>query len=178
MKKAERKKQLHERVITGIAIAGNLVWIFLLCNVVYANYTEGNYIDYWPQLRIHNKPVVYEPEPVEVSLGEFKLTAYCPCKECCEGWADKRPVDDYGNILVIGAAGTLLEEGKSIAVDPDVIPYGTKVLINGQEYVAADCGGDIKGNWIDIYMEDHERAKEYGVKYTEVYIIYDSNTGT
>ena len=122
--------------------------------------------------------MVYEPEPVGISLGEFKITAYCACQECCEEWADKRPVDDYGNILVTGAAGTLLEEGKSIAVDPDVIPYGTKVLINGQEYVAADCGGDIKGNWIDLYMEDHERAKEYGVKYAEVYIVYDSNTGT
>lgn len=62
-------------------------------------------------------------------------------------------------------------------MDPDVIPYGTKVLINGKEYIAADCGGDIKGNWIDIYMEEHERAKEYGVKYAEVYIVYDSNTG-
>lgn len=172
MKKAERQKQLRSRMLAGVVIAMNLVWILLLGTEVYANYTAGKYIDYWPKPRIYEKPVVYEPEPVGISLGEFKLTAYCPCEECCEGWADKRPVDDYGNILVIGAAGTILREGKSIAVDPDVIPYGTKVLINGQEYVAADCGGDIKGNWIDLYMEDHERAKEYGVQYAEVYLVW------
>ena len=179
MKRAERKKQLRDRIIVAVVmIAMNMAWLIPLGTEVYANYTAGNYIDYWPQLRIHNKPVVYEAEPVQVSLKEVKLTAYCGCKECCSIWADKRPTDDYGNVLIIGAAGTLLEEGKSIAVDPDVIPYGTKVIINGHEYIAADTGGDIKGNWIDIYMEDHERAKEYGVKYAEVYIVYDSNTGT
>lgn len=79
MKKAERKKQLRERIIVGaIIIVMNLVWIFLLGTEAYANYTEGNYIEYWPKFRIHEKPVVYEPEPLEVSLGEFKLTAYCP----------------------------------------------------------------------------------------------------
>jgi len=169
MKKAERKKQLREHIIMGIAIALNLVWIVLLGTEVYANYEAGNYIKYWPKPRIYEKPVVYE-ESLEISLGEFKITAYCPCKECCKEWADKRPVDEFGNILVIGAAGTLLEEGKSIAVDPNVIPYGSKVIISGHEYIAADRGVD--GNEIDIYMLDHERAKEYGVKYAEVYVIW------
>jgi len=177
MNEAERQKQLRSRMLAGVVIAMNLVWVLLLGTEVYANYTDGKYIDYWPKPRIYEKPVVYEPEPVEVYLGEFKLTAYCPCEECCEGWADKRPVDDFGNILVIGAAGTILEEGKSIAVDPKVIPYGTKVIIEGYgEYIAADRG--VSGKEIDIYMEDHERADEHGVKYAEVYIVYDSNTGT
>lgn len=179
MKKAERKKQLRERIVVGAVIAMNLVWIFLLGTKVYANYTEGNYIEYWPKPRIYEKTVVYVPDTdyeVVIPMGTFKLTAYCPCEECCKEWADKRPVDDFGNELVIGAAGTLLEEGKNIAVNPDVIPHGTIVIINGQEYIAADSG--VIGNEIDIYMEDHDRALEFGVKYAEVYIVYDSNTGT
>lgn len=150
MKKAERKKQLRERIAVGVVIAAmNFVWIFLLGTEVYANYTAGNYIEYWPKPRIYEKTVVYVPDTdyeVVIPMGTFKLTAYCPCDLCCEVWADKRPTDEFGNPIVIGAAGTILEEDKSIAVDPDVIPYGTKVLINGQEYIAEDCGGDVKGN--------------------------------
>ncbi|MFR5613204.1 MAG: 3D domain-containing protein [[Clostridium] innocuum] len=42
-------------------------------------------------------------------------------------------------------------EGHTIAVDPDVIPLGSKVLIDGHVYVAEDVGGAVKGNVIDIY---------------------------
>ena len=111
--------------------------------------------------------------PVEVelrSLGEFKLTAYCSCEKCCGEWADCRPVDEYGNELVYGASGEVLTAGYSIAVDPDVIPYGTVVIINGQEYEAHDCGGAIKDNRIDVYFNNHEDALEFGVQYADVYI--------
>ena len=74
--------------------------------------------------------VEYEVQEVEApefeSLGEFKLTAYCKCERCCSHWSKKRPVDENGNEIVIGASGEVLEAGKSIAVDPKVIPYGTK----------------------------------------------------
>lgn len=182
MKKAERKKQLRERIAAVTVIVGmNLVWILLFASEYYANYiANDDYIEYWPTMQIHEKTVVVVPESeydILIPMGEFKVTAYCSCKECCKEWADKRPVDDFGNILVIGAAGTLLEEGKSIAVDPDVIPYGSKVIIEGcGEYIAADRG--VTGKEIDIYMLEHERADEHGVKYAEVYIVYDSNTGT
>ena len=171
-KKEERKKQLRNRyIVAAVMIAMNLAWLIPLSTEVYANYTAGNYIDYWKKPRIYEKPVVYEVENLEVSLGEFRITAYCQCKECCKEWADKRPVDDFGNVLVIGAAGILLEEGKHIAVDPNVIPYGTKVIIEGYgEYLAADRG--VSGKEIDIYMEDHERANEHGVKYAEVYVVW------
>lgn len=64
------------------------------------------------------------------------------------------------------STGVIAEEGKTIAVDPTVIPYGSKVLINGNEYVAEDCGGAIKGNKIDIFVESPKRQK-YQV---EIYI--------
>lgn len=105
-----------------------------------------------------------------VSLGNFKLTAYCKCKICCNEYAYNRPVDKNGNEIVYGAIGEELKEGYSIAVDPSVIPYRSKVIINGKVYEAQDCGGAIKGNRIDVYFEDHNDALEFGVQYAEVFV--------
>ena len=105
-----------------------------------------------------------------VSLGEFKLTGYCSCSVCCNGWANNRPVDENGNEIVYGAIGEELKEGYSIAVDPDVIPYRTEVIIDGNTYKAQDCGGAINGNRIDVYFENHQKALEFGVRYAEVFI--------
>ena len=111
---------------------------------------------------------VVEEAPETESLGEFKITHYCACTECC-GKAEDDPW--YG----ITATGTKVEEGRTIAVDPKVIPYGTEVTIcyeDGTEhtYISEDCGGAIKGNRIDVYMESHEAANVAGVKYGEVFV--------
>lgn len=100
-----------------------------------------------------------------VSLGNFKLTAYCSCQLCCGKWANNRP-----NGIVYGAIGEELKEGYSIAVDPTVIAYRTEVIINGHTYKAQDCGGAIKGNRIDVYFDDHQTALNFGVQYAEVFI--------
>lgn len=116
-------------------------------------------------------PEEVEEEPEYISLGEFKLTAYCSCEKCCGKWAKNRPVDEEGNQIVIGASGEVLEAGISIAVDKNVIPYGSTVLINGQAYIAHDCGGAIKKNRIDVYFDDHQDALEFGVQYAEVFLL-------
>ena len=108
--------------------------------------------------------IIATPEPIvknaeSKSLGEFKITAYCSCSRCC------------GKSDGITATGTHATEGRTIAVDPSVIPYGTKVKIGDSEYVAEDCGGAIKGKVIDIFIADHNRASEYGVKQEEVFLI-------
>lgn len=113
---------------------------------------------------------VEESEPEFVSLGEFKLTAYCACEKCCGEWALNRPVDEAGNPIVYGASGEVLAEGTSIAVDKDVIPYGAEVIVNDCTYKAQDCGGAIKGNHIDVYFASHEEALEFGVQYAEVFL--------
>ena len=64
------------------------------------------------------------------------------------------------------STGAIAEEGRTIAVDPSIIPYGSIVLINGNEYVAQDCGGAIKGNKIDIFV-DSPKMQKYTV---EIYI--------
>lgn len=57
----------------------------------------------------------------------------------------------------------------TVAVDPSVIPYGTVLLIDGITYVAEDCGGAVKGNVIDVYVEDCRNS--FGLKYCEVFIV-------
>ena len=99
------------------------------------------------------------------SIGEFKLTAYCPCEKCCGIWAKNRP-----NGIVYTASGAEAEAGKTIAVDPDVIPYGTEVKIGDHTYIAQDSGSAIKGNKIDVYYDDHSAALAHGVKYAEVMV--------
>ena len=92
-------------------------------------------------------------------LGTFKLTAYCACEKCC------------GKSDGITATGTKATANRTIAVDKTVIPYGTTVVINGNEYVAEDTGGAIKGNIIDIFFDDHEEALNFGVQYADVYKV-------
>lgn len=94
-------------------------------------------------------------------IGEFKTTGYCG--------------ENYPHICNNGdstytATMTKPQEGRTIAVDPNVIPYGSKVRINGVEYIAEDCGGAIKGNRIDIFFTSHDNALSYGVQNCEVWI--------
>ena len=92
------------------------------------------------------------------SLGEFVITHYCACGKCT--------IDGDS----ITATGTKAAAGRTIAVDPEVIPYGTIVIIDGHAYVAEDCGGAIKGRRIDIFMESHQEALKAGVRTAEVYL--------
>lgn len=99
------------------------------------------------------------PETTVVSVGVCKLTGYC--KEnyphiCNDGDSTKT------------STGTTPTVGRTVAVDPKVIPYGSKVTINGHTYIAEDCGGAIKGNKVDILFATHQEALEFGVQYAEV----------
>ena len=104
------------------------------------------------------------------SMGLFKLTAYCACDKCCGRWAEDRPIGKNGKQVVYTASGAVAKEGKTVAVDPTVIPFGTKLKIDGKLYVAQDSGSAINGNRIDIYIEDHKEALRFGVQKAEVYV--------
>lgn len=123
-----------------------------------------------PETTIPQEPEATEPEintPEEskeesnlVYLGNFRLTAYCNCSKCCDQWAGGPT-----------ATGTTPKQGRTIAVDPKVIPYGSKVMINGHTYIAEDCGGGIKNKKIDIYFDSHSECNQFGVQYADVYLV-------
>jgi 3D (Asp-Asp-Asp) domain-containing protein len=73
----------------------------------------------------------------------------------------------------ITSTGTKPQVGRTIAVDPKVIPYGTKVYIPqfDKVFIAEDCGSAIKGNRIDIYMKDYKTCMEWGYKDITIYIL-------
>lgn len=102
-------------------------------------------------------------------LGEYKITAYCPCAICCGKWAKDRP----GGI-VYGAYGIELVEGVSAA---GPFPSGTKLYIEGiGEYVVQDTTSEwvLEENdhkLVDIYFNKHQDAVEFGAKHKNVYLI-------
>lgn len=104
------------------------------------------------------------------SLGEFSLTAYCPCVKCCGEWSEEHPSRIGTDYIQKTASGTIPEEGRTIGVDPDIIPFGTIVIINDHEYIAEDRGGAVKGNSIDIFFESHEEALNFGRQSAEVFV--------
>lgn len=115
---------------------------------------------------------VEEELPVRLEyIGNFRLTAYCPCSKCCGKWGKNRPKDEAGNDIVYTASGATAQANKTVAVDTNVIPYGTILLIDGQEYTAQDTGSKIKGQVIDIYFDNHVEAENYGCKYQEIYAV-------
>lgn len=72
----------------------------------------------------------------------------------------------------ITSRGTVPKWG-TIAVDPSVIPYGSKVYIPefDKVFTAEDCGSAIKGNRIDIFMESEAKCNEWGVKNITIYML-------
>ena len=108
-------------------------------------------------------------EPVMTKLGEYTITAYCPCETCCGIWAKNRP-----NGIVYGAAGIELQEGYSVAAPG--LPFGTILYIEGLgEYVVEDrpaswVAEKYDGKIIDIYFLSHDDALEFGLQHRTVYL--------
>lgn len=102
----------------------------------------------------------------------MRATAYTACYEDT-GKTPEHP--EFG----ITYTGVRVRKG-IIAVDPKVIPLGTKVYIEGvgdvPDYgyaLAADIGSAVKGDIVDLYMDDTQSVKRWGVKNVRVYILYD-----
>ena len=91
-------------------------------------------------------------------LENFQITYYCPCEICCDK-ASK-----------VTASGTPVAEGKTIATDPNVIPYGTKVIIGGHVFTAEDTGRKVQGNQISIYVNNHAEVSAFDTENTDVYL--------
>lgn len=89
-----------------------------------------------------------------VDLGTFEVTAYA---------------ED-----TITATGTVPREYVTVAVDPDVIPYGTKLYIADLDLfvVAEDCGGAVNGRVIDLFIGGTEEGTaSFGRQRHRVFLI-------
>ena len=86
-------------------------------------------------------------------LGNFTLTAYCNCAQCC-GTA--------GNLT---ASGTVPTAGRTVAMAG--VPFGTQLLINGNVYTVEDLGTPY--GHVDIFFDNHSDALSFGLQSAEVY---------
>ena len=93
-------------------------------------------------------------------VGECKISAYC-----CEPYA--HICGDGDGLTATGIPAT----PGVVAVDPEVIPLGSTVIIDGQAYLAADTGGAVKGLHVDVAMETHQEADAFGVRWADVWIM-------
>lgn len=85
----------------------------------------------------------------------YKITAYCSCSKCC------------GKTTGRTASGTKATAGRTVAASSK-FAFGTKLNIGGHIYTVEDRGGAINGNRIDIYVNSHAQALQWGVKYLPV----------
>lgn len=96
-------------------------------------------------------------------IGECRLTAYC-----CEPYAH---ICGTGDGLT--ATGIPVTPGIA-AVDPAVIPLGSTLIIDGQRYLAADVGGAVAGQTVDIAVATHQEAVKFGVQRAPVWIVKEA----
>ena len=88
----------------------------------------------------------------------YKITAYCPCAKCC-GKTNGRT-----------ASGTTATAGRTVAASSK-FAFGTKLNIGGHVYTVEDRGGAINGNKIDIFVNTHAEALQWGVRYLNVSVV-------
>ena len=123
----------------------------------------------------YEEPEYEEPEYEEPSYSEDTITT------------SSGEVLSYVDVLSVEATaycgggttatGTPARYG-AIAVDPDVIPYGTKMYIVSDDgkwiygvATAEDCGGAINGYIIDLYFDDYDTCIQFGRRNCTVYVL-------
>ncbi|WP_158552392.1 3D domain-containing protein [Eubacterium sp. OM08-24] len=170
------KKRFNKLLLPGLLTVIIGILVIVSCSAIDEplpeTVAEGASVDITEHIKQTTASTAISTEPVieQVSLGEYKLTAYCGCSKCCGKWGENRTLDESGKPIVYTANQTIAKEGVTIAADISVLPYGTEVIIDGHRYIVQDRGGSITGNKIDIYFESHQAALEFGVQYKEVFI--------
>lgn len=111
----------------------------------------------------YNKALAEEKKAAEaasngVALGTFKLTFYTGA------------ADEGGSVT---AMGTPVTPWYTVAVDPRVIPLGSKLRIEGYNgiFVAQDTGSAIRGSILDIAVGSKSEANRLGIQYRKVYLV-------
>ncbi|QGG47878.1 3D domain-containing protein [Heliorestis convoluta] len=117
-------------------------------------------------LPIYHEPVKTMDQMVmkgyQISVPmEVEATAYDACLICC------------GKTDGITKSGVLAQEWYTVAVDPNLIPLGTKIYVPafGRVFEAQDIGGSIRGRKMDFFLPDHESALLFGRQSLQVYLL-------
>ena len=162
--KERQRKRLRQRMETDIK-AGLVILALVLVGYIAGRLTVRAAEPVGARLLV-DKPleavlVRGEPELTQLEyLGTFVATYYC-----CERYPH---ICGTGDGLT--ATGVAVEPG-IVAVDPKVIPLGSTVVIDGEEYLAADTGGLIRGQRVDIAVPTHAEALALGVREVEVWVM-------
>lgn len=94
-------------------------------------------------------------------LGKFWITHYCPCVRCCGAGGGR-----------VTASGTVPTAGRTVGVNPRLIPYGTQLKVGDTRgYVAEDTGGGIGWKHLDIFCNSHAEALNAGVGWKKVWSV-------
>ena len=127
------------------------------------------HVDAAPGSDDHVLPNIVIPETVEPLPAPrviwMEVTAYCACKKCCGP-----------NAQGITASGKRVSynDGKFVAADTSVLPFGTKLLIpgyHGEPVEVIDRGGAIKGNKLDVFYASHDEALIWGRQSIPVTVV-------
>lgn len=82
------------------------------------------------------------------------------------------PADVLGGGTVTATGQNLLTNPMAVAVDPNVIPLGTRLYVEGYgEAIASDTGGAIKGNIVDVHFPTYEQCVQWGRRQVKVTIL-------
>ncbi len=82
------------------------------------------------------------------------------------------PADTLGGGTVTATGQNLLTNPMAVAVDPNVIPLGTRLYVEGYgEAIASDTGGAIKGNIVDVHFSTYEQCIQWGRRQVKVTIL-------
>ena len=119
----------------------------------------------------------YENEKIEaallakaIRLEDVTVTHYDPCVKCC------------GKTDGITATGVPVTPYYTVAVDPEIIPLGSEVLVDYGDgvihyYRAEDTGGGVKGKHLDLCVTDHTEALTLGVRRATVWFLPTEGDG-
>lgn len=109
--------------------------------------------------------IIYPSLNQSTFLGEYSVFCHCACETC----TGRR--NGEGEITEVGSIAT---EGITVAVDPEIIPYGTKLYIEGLgTFIAQDYLPNTTGHTISVYIGgyEHLRARSMGIKVLQVYEV-------
>ena len=157
------KRRVRNRRVIKVVVATLMAFLVVLTSgyaqpkkTIYQQPNHSKQIKQIQHSELKTKTSYYKKGNVYMTQGkrmQVGATAYC-----------NDPITSTGTKPIVG---------RTIAVDPKIIPYGTRVYIPqfDRVFIAEDCGSAIKGHRIDIYMSTEAQCREWGIKTIDIYIL-------